>query len=225
MHAALVELAVQTATHVACLHKQGKQGWNQMPTCLAQLISTTTNRQTMHDLLQKSVELLVQTPFTQTRTVKASAAPQSGGVKAVAILNMLSRACGANPLTINVMEHFLSWTVEKKLLRPSQVPYEIRIHVAAINAQDNLEIIDTTIRPKGGTAPTPDKKLVLEGTHFYTATATPFTNPLQPTRVSTQDLRDAVGYGLGRTDKDFWAFKEGELSCALKTIMHGRVGE
>ena len=83
---------------------------------------------------------------------------------------------------------------------------------------NNLEVIDTTIRPMGGIAPTPDKGIVLEGTHFYTAKAVPFVDPLQPIQTNVQDLRDAVGYGLDRTGNEFWPFKEGELSCALKAI-------
>ena len=74
-------------------------------------------------------------------------------MKAMAILNMLSRACGVNPMTANVMEHFLSWTIERKLLRPNQVPCEIKLCVAAINMNNNLEVIDTTIRPIWGALP------------------------------------------------------------------------
>ena len=70
----------------------------------------------------------------------------------------------------------------------------------------------------GGIAPTPDKGIVLEGTHFYTANAVPFADPLQPIQINVQDLRDAVGYGPYRTDNEFWPFKKGELSCALKAI-------
>ena len=98
------------------------------------------------------------------------------------------------------------------------MPHEIRLHVAAINMNNNLEVIDTTTRPMGGIAPTPDKGIVLEGTHFYTAEAVPFVDPLQPIHINVQDLRDAVGYGLDRTDNEFWPFKKGELSCALKAI-------
>ena len=85
----------------------------------------------MQSLLQDSMELLVQIPFTQLESVKPDITTPFVRMKAMAILNMLSRACGVNPMTANVMEHFLSWTIEKKLLRPNQVPHEIRLHVAA----------------------------------------------------------------------------------------------